>query len=60
MKKTTVEIPLANKDGKSVKLELDHNTHAVAITLPITLSVPRVDVNALARAVYELQEDARA
>lgn len=52
--KTSIEIPLVNKAGKSARLELDHETGEVKF-IYMSLGDPRFDLDHLERAVKELR-----
>lgn len=53
--KVSTEVAVANRDGKTILLELDTDTGEVAITTPaIMLAVPRVRLADLQAAVEEM------
>ncbi len=53
--KVQVEVPVANADGKTVKLTHDRATGKVQLEAPAMFRRPEVRLTDLARAVLELQ-----
>jgi hypothetical protein len=53
--KITVEVPIANRDGKHLKLHYDVDAGEVRIESPVMLATPVVRLAALQDAVGDLQ-----